>query len=439
MNPKEFYEKKLPETKGTKFVLGLFSGESKDLFENEIKTLIENKEDGVSYKSYLNQGPGINVIDNILDDIQNASIIITDVSGFQPNVMYELGIALIKNDKHILIADNLSSSQLPFYLKNMQIYSYDLDKLTELKGFISKRLDELMPEAQHQCSFKQEVNDEVAQIKKMMKDKFYQPALILCEQLKRNDADNFCVEELWARVLTMANREEENDNKLDLARKKYEEILQYPDISKSVKATVYMSIGSVFLKYASKRIDEALTSFSQSETFYSKNDELYDAWAYAFHLKRNHEKAYEKIEIARGLNKQKKDYILKSQYFHKHMIDQDYKEALGKFLRRMRIGGGGTTVTPPPQVKPKYELFKEKCALGRTIRAKVIAIKPAGIEFLTMEIVKNVKGFIHVNNISQNNFNAIFREGDLVEVKYTGNNEQWKQIFGREIKKINKR
>ena len=42
-----------------------------------------------------------------------------------------------------------------------------------------------------------------------------------------------------------------------------------------------------FLKYASKRIDEALTSFSQSETFYSKNDELYDAWAYAFYLKKN--------------------------------------------------------------------------------------------------------------------------------------------------------
>lgn len=437
MNPKEFYEKKLPETKGTKFVLGLFSGESKDLFENEIKTLIENKEDGVSYKSYLNQGPGINVIDNILDDIQNASIIITDVSGFQPNVMYELGIALIKNDKHILIADNLSSSQLPFYLKNMQIYSYDLDKLSELQSFISKRLDELMPEAQHQCSFKQEVNDEVAQIKKMMKDRFYQPALILCEQLKRNDADNFCVEELWAEVLTAANHKDDNDNKLDLARKKYEEILQYPDISKSVKATVYMSIGNVFLKYASKRIDEALTSFSQSETFYSKNDELYDAWAYAFYLKKNYAKAYEKIEIARGLNKQSKDYILKSQYFHKRVIDQGYTEALGKFIKGKRGGKGPTKV--PGTGRPKYELFKEKCALGRTIRAKVIAIKPAGIEFLTMEIVKNVKGFIHVNNITQNNFNAIFREGDLVEIKYTGNNEQWKQIFGREIKKINKR
>lgn len=433
MNPKEFYENNLPETKGTKFVLGLFSDESKDLFENEIKSLIQNKEDGVSYASYLNQGPGINIIDNILDDIQNASIIITDVSGFKPNVMYELGIALIKNDKHILISDNLSASKLPFYLKNMQIYSYAKDKLSDLKEYISKRLDELMPEAQHQCSFKQEVNDEVAQIKKMMKDKFFQPALILCEQLKRNDPNNFCVEELWAQVLTEANRVEDNDNKLDQARKKYEEILLYPEISKSVKATVYMALGNVFLKYSSKRIDEALTAFSQSETFYSKNAELYDAWAFAFHVKKNHEKAYEKIEIARGLNKQNKNYILKSQYFHKRMIDQSFTENLGKFLK----GAGAKTGEPEKGARPKYELFKEKCPYGKLIKARVKAVKTAGIEFMTLDVVKNVKGFIHVSNIEQSNFNAIFRDGDLVQVMYTGNNDFRKQIYGKEIKKLN--
>ena len=65
------------------------------------------------------------IYDEIVQSIQNAAIVIVDISGKNPNVMYELGIAhsLRQASTVILTHDNVSDS--PFDIKHFRIVGYE--------------------------------------------------------------------------------------------------------------------------------------------------------------------------------------------------------------------------------------------------------------------------------------------------------------------------
>ena len=82
-----------------------------------------------------------NILADIIMPIYNADVILADLSGLNPNVMYELGIAHSLNKKTIVITrDDLET--LPFDLKQYRAkdYSTHFKKFNELVSYLEKHL-----------------------------------------------------------------------------------------------------------------------------------------------------------------------------------------------------------------------------------------------------------------------------------------------------------
>lgn len=82
------------------------------------------RESGLDPKRADDFFSGNAIIEDIIRSIEDASIIIADVSGMNPNVFYELGIAhTLKKDRTIMITHD-DFKDLPFDIKHRRILSY---------------------------------------------------------------------------------------------------------------------------------------------------------------------------------------------------------------------------------------------------------------------------------------------------------------------------
>ena len=84
----------------------------------------------------------ISIIDEIVKLIFRSKIIIADITGENPNVMYELGIAHTANIPCITLMRKGSELKLPFDIRHIKTISYDPNKLKELKNEITETLIE---------------------------------------------------------------------------------------------------------------------------------------------------------------------------------------------------------------------------------------------------------------------------------------------------------
>ena len=82
---------------------------------------------------------------DIIEPIYKADVVIADLTGLNPNVMYELGIAHTFNKKTIIITkDDLS--KLPFDLKQYRAkdYSIHFKKFAELIEYLKVNMVRLV-------------------------------------------------------------------------------------------------------------------------------------------------------------------------------------------------------------------------------------------------------------------------------------------------------
>lgn len=80
--------------------------------------------------------------DNVVQAINQCKVFVCYVNYRNPNVMFELGYAVGKNKKIILVGDNLD---LPFDLRNMALYNLQnsvFDILIEIEKYITRSVDE---------------------------------------------------------------------------------------------------------------------------------------------------------------------------------------------------------------------------------------------------------------------------------------------------------
>ena len=88
------------------------------------------------------EGNQQNILRDIIEPIYQSDIIIADLTGLNPNVMYELGIAHTFNKKTIIITkDDLA--QLPFDLKQYRAkdYSTHFKRFAELIDYLKVNMD----------------------------------------------------------------------------------------------------------------------------------------------------------------------------------------------------------------------------------------------------------------------------------------------------------
>lgn len=106
------------------------------------------------------EGNQQNILSDIIEPIYKADIIIADLTGLNPNVMYELGIAHTFNKKTIVITkDDLSD--LPFDLKQYRAKSYSthFKKFAELVKYLKINMDGAIKE---NVTYSNPVNDFMA-------------------------------------------------------------------------------------------------------------------------------------------------------------------------------------------------------------------------------------------------------------------------------------
>jgi hypothetical protein len=104
------------------FILSPFSDPFNTIFDDHIKPSIESIPNAICLRAdniYSNRP----IIDDIWKSINEASIIIAELTGRNPNVFYEVGIAHTLGKKVILIAQSMDD--VPFDLKHLRCIQYE--------------------------------------------------------------------------------------------------------------------------------------------------------------------------------------------------------------------------------------------------------------------------------------------------------------------------
>lgn len=110
-----------------------------EIFENVIKPAVEHS--GHNYECERSQALVGNIIEDILDQLNRADLVIADLSDRNPNVYYELGVRHALRDSTILIAQSLDD--IPFDLRPYATQTYDW-KTTRGRDAFKKRIKEIV-------------------------------------------------------------------------------------------------------------------------------------------------------------------------------------------------------------------------------------------------------------------------------------------------------
>lgn len=113
-----------------------------DQFFEVYETLKIQFREHFDFSNANDEGNPQNILKDVVQPIYDADIVIADLTGLNPNVMYELGLAHSFNKKTIIITqDDLNS--LPFDLKQYRAkdYSIHFKKFAELVEFLNRMLE----------------------------------------------------------------------------------------------------------------------------------------------------------------------------------------------------------------------------------------------------------------------------------------------------------
>jgi len=116
-------------------------------FETVIKPAVEKAVDGhtlLGYQAILANPPGGGIIESVFQDLQNADVVLADLTDFNPNVVYELALRQCLLDKTIMILEK--GLEPPFYFKTYKMIRYSIETYHDVDLFkdeIQRRLVEL--------------------------------------------------------------------------------------------------------------------------------------------------------------------------------------------------------------------------------------------------------------------------------------------------------
>lgn len=118
----EVYDVKVNSIKPKVFVVMQFSKEYNELFENVIKPITEKAGyECVRADEFYTSTP---ILKDIIESIQNSTVIIAEITPDNPNVFYEIGYSHAINKPTILLSD-IKREKLPFDLSSFRTLFYE--------------------------------------------------------------------------------------------------------------------------------------------------------------------------------------------------------------------------------------------------------------------------------------------------------------------------
>jgi nucleoside 2-deoxyribosyltransferase len=136
------------------FVIMPFDEEFEDLYEDKIEPTLADHGYEVNKADSLETQR--NIIQDIVNGIEDADLIIADLTGTNPNVFYELGIAHGLGIPTVLIAQDID--ELPFDLEAYKTIEYSL-KYDEIKKFEEELSDISSSHSEGEIEFGNPVSD----------------------------------------------------------------------------------------------------------------------------------------------------------------------------------------------------------------------------------------------------------------------------------------
>ncbi|MEK7994632.1 MAG: hypothetical protein AAB403_12580 [Planctomycetota bacterium] len=141
MKASEFFVRTIEPAKNTCFVLMPFEEGMTAVYEHGIKPLVESL--GIQCRRADEIYSAQNILGDIWASIQSAEIIVADLTGKNPNVMYELGLCHALWKRVILLSQN--KDDVPFDLRAWRVIWYDFTfaGATRLKDELQRAIQAL--------------------------------------------------------------------------------------------------------------------------------------------------------------------------------------------------------------------------------------------------------------------------------------------------------
>jgi tetratricopeptide (TPR) repeat protein len=439
MRPKEFYEQ-LNIQEDKRYIFTLTPPEFEGLYKKFVKKPIEEfKFDGgkVTCESHFDFKAGVDRLDETLKSIQKACVIIANITEFKPDVMFELGVALMKKGRVIPIAETSfgNASDLPFNISKLGVEFYELDNLDVFSRKLVNLVKRIIP--YDHISLGPRTGVLMGKALRQRRERDYEMAFVLFREMDNIEPKNWYIYKEWAITHEYNNNYEEAISMLNQA-------LELATTDRQ-KAEIHTALGVVYRK--SKMEGEALASFQQAENLYSDDAELYDKWAFLFHMMRNYQEAMNKMMRALKIDPNNKEFIWKLEYYTKRFSDRDFRKSLKEWLDEKRAEErrrgkkperiGNTTYTSSPgdrslsRNNPKdYERFIKQYSVQEVLTGTIAKIDNRLGIFVQLEF--NIIGLIHAGKkggLPMNfDVNDRFEVGKKIRAKYLYFDNEKKQI-----------
>lgn len=325
MRPREYYDQ-FSIQEDSRYVFTLIPPDFEDQYKKYIREPIEKIKlfDGkVTCTSNIEFKPGIDQLDEIWKRIQIASVIIANIKGFDTNVMFALGVALMKKGRVSLIAEKSLDGMpnLPFNLSRLGVLFYEPGKLDEFSDLLVNQVEKwIIPD---------EPKYKDHNLIKLMKDvlelrrkKLYDSALLLFESMDIFEPGNWYIYKEWGITY-------KESKKFDDACKKLQKALEFTKSNRQ-KSQIYTELGVVYQE--NNMVDDALVCFEKAENYDRDNAKLYEEWAYLYYNMGKFHDAMNKMMIAVKLDENKKVYKRKFEFYMKKVTDNNFNMSLKNWL-----------------------------------------------------------------------------------------------------------
>lgn len=331
MTPKKYYDtNSIPIEQGYVFVS--LTEESKDIYEGYVKSAANTL--GLKCESCLDlTGPG-DVLHDILEKIKKAEILIFDITGFSPNVMLELGLALaIKDEDKIIIIRKSSETEfhreLPFNIYHQRVsYTYNHDNLNQLR----ERLIDVMRDINRKGSVRDnpikshDVRELMDNAIIAIEQKNWTHAGVLFEKMNKMEPENWYIFNQWGIM-------HRSKNDYESALSKFQEALDYTKYEEE-RAYIYIERGLLF--QVNRKTNEAEDWFKKAEKADNKNKYLYIVWAKLYEEINDFRKAQNKINYILGeLDPNDQECQLRYNYYHKKISQPDFSMSFDEYKNKI--------------------------------------------------------------------------------------------------------
>lgn len=440
MRPKEYYDK-FTIAEDSRYIFTLLPSEFEEHYKKHIKEPIESiklEEGKITCESYIDFANGVDHLDEIWKSIQKASIIIANISGFKPSVMLELGVALMKKEKVILIAEKTLNEKvnLPFNIHNLGVQFYDPSQLAGLSEFLKHHVDKLI------VINKPKIRDPRVQALmnsalRQRKEMEFESAIVLFEKMNQIEPNNWYIYKEWGITFQLHNNYKDANIKMQQA-------LEFAERDRE-KSEIYIELAKMSMN--NNMEDAALQYFEKAENLERDNDSLYEKWAFLYYRMGKFQDAMNKMMLAVKLAPNSKYHRWKFEFYAKKFADPSFRIDLKTYLRQMEEDEKRNTLQSTPGTESKSEAssqqspefrpyaqnnpeafrrFKSRHRPKEEMEGVIAMVDSRGV-FVALDF--NAFGLIHSYKLPNNyDLNEKYKKGNRIRVKYQSYNDERLQL-----------